>query len=180
MRAASPRTGFTLVELLVVIAIIGVLVALLLPAVQSAAKRRGECNARTTSSSLRWVPQLSRPEGKLFPSVQFDNGQSPGSSTNFRPNWVIMILPNMEQMNLYNSFDFTQVISHANNRVARGTELAFMKCPSDSFTRTKFSGTTSGDGDNWGRGCYGANGANLELGARAKRGRAGATSACAG
>ena len=51
---AGLRRGFTLVELLVVIAIIGILVALLLPAVKRHGKQPGGCSARTISSSWRW------------------------------------------------------------------------------------------------------------------------------
>ena len=40
------------------------------------------------------------------------------SSAEFRANWVIRILPFAEQQNLYNAFDMTQFISHANNRNA--------------------------------------------------------------
>ena len=58
--AADGRFGFTLIELLVVIAIIGTLVALLLPAVQAPASRRGGPPARTTSSRSGW-PSPSTP-----------------------------------------------------------------------------------------------------------------------
>lgn len=164
MRYIVRRSAFTLVELLVVIAIIGVLVALLLPAVQSAreAARRMQCqnNLKQLGISLH---NYHDTKGAFPPSVQFDVGQAPGSSTNFRPNWVILLLPHVEQQSLYDSFDFTQTISHANNRTARGVELAFMKCPSDGFNRRKFAGTASGDGDNWARGNYAANGCNAEL-----------------
>jgi prepilin-type N-terminal cleavage/methylation domain-containing protein len=158
------RRGFTLVELLVVIAIIGILVALLLPAVQAAreAARRMQCQNNLKQLGLA-LHNYHDQKGSFPPSVQFDAGQQPGNSTNFRPNWVIMMLPNIEQQNLYDSFDFKQTISHDNNRIQRGTELSFMKCPSDGFTKTKFSGTASGDGNNWARGNYGANGCNSEL-----------------
>jgi type II secretory pathway pseudopilin PulG len=148
----------------VVIAIIGILVALLLPAVQAAreAARRTQClnNLKQIGLGLQNYHDV---RGVFPPGVQFDAGENPVSSDNFRPNWVILTLPYMEQQSLYEAFDLNQTISHANNRRARGTKIATMICPTDTDHNTKFEGTTAGEGDNWARGNYGANAINVRL-----------------
>jgi prepilin-type N-terminal cleavage/methylation domain-containing protein len=174
MRTRSRQDGFTLVELLVVIAIIGILVALLLPAVQSAreAARRMQCQNNMKQLGLA-LHNYHDTNNSFPPCMNFDITVSDISNTpNYRANWVISILPFAEQQNLYNAFDHTKYISDPVNRNARGTELAFMKCPSDSKTKIKFSGTISGENDNWARGCYGANGMNgrMDIHAQTKEG----------
>jgi prepilin-type N-terminal cleavage/methylation domain-containing protein len=165
-RRRALREGFTLVELLVVIAIIGILIALLLPAVQAAREsaRRMQCQSNLKQLSL--ALHNYHDAFKTFPpSVQFDSGQDPGSSDNYRPNWAIMILPFLEEQNTYNQFDFTVPISQgARNREARGTRLSVMVCPSDVGQETLYAGMQgSQEGDNWARGSYAANGANAML-----------------
>ncbi|HTN76028.1 MAG TPA: DUF1559 domain-containing protein, partial [Pirellulaceae bacterium] len=148
------------------IAIIGILVALLLPAVQSAreAARRLQCQNNLKQLGLALMTYHDGAGGGFFPpSIQFNAGQAPGSSTQYRPNWVMMILPNIEQQALYDAFDYTVPISDDKNLTQRGVELAAMKCPSDGFTRTKFAGNSTADGANWARGCYAGNGVNTEL-----------------
>jgi len=153
------RAGFTLVELLVVIAIIGVLVALLLPAVQTAreAARRTQCKNHFKQIGLA-LHNYHDVQKILPPAAQFWNGDDARTSDNFRANWIIMILPFMEQQALYESFDFKEPISHGNNRNSRGIKVPGLLCPSDGFTRIKFKGLTSTEGDNWQRGNYAANG----------------------
>jgi prepilin-type N-terminal cleavage/methylation domain-containing protein len=154
-----PARGFTLVELLVVIAIIGILVAMLLPAVQSARESARLIQCANNLKQIATALHSYHTAHEIFPpSVQYTAGEDPGATDNFGPNWVILILPHLEQDNLHSAFDLTKPISHADNRTPRGTQIPIMMCPSDSNNRTPFEGNTA-EGDNWARGNYGANGA---------------------
>ena len=170
-RAASARlptwaNGFTLVELLVVIAIIGVLVALLLPAVQAAreAARRMQCTSNIKQLALACLSYHDA--RKAFPpaltyseaAIAARGGLTGIDRNPFHgPNWVIMILPYIEQQALYKRFDLTKYIQHADNMAARSQPIGIMLCPSDPFNQQLFSVPEGLGGENWARGNYGAN-----------------------
>ncbi len=92
----SPR-AFTLVELLVVITIIGILIALLLPAVQAAreAARKLQCQNNLKQLGLA-VQNYNTTWGKFPLAVSIQNGQRPETAYNWGANWVIAILPYIE------------------------------------------------------------------------------------
>ncbi len=163
----SSKSGFTLVELLVVIAIIGVLVALLLPAVQAAraAARRTQCQSNLKQVGLAVLNYESA--NKALPALMswFDDGDPNTSAkrTDLGPNWVIDILPFLEQQATYDAFDFTVPITNTLNELARSNVISPLLCPEDTENNSvKFSGENSRQlsefGDNWARGNYGANG----------------------
>ncbi len=163
VRRPSPsRFAFTLIELLVVITIIGILIALLLPAVQSAreAARRAQCLNNIKQLGLALLSyegtHKSFPPGSVWRS-----GVDIQALRNAKlaENWVIMILPNLEQQALYNSINFKKYMPDAENATARATRLNVMLCPSDAFTETAYDGSGASQGTNWARGCYGANSA---------------------
>lgn len=122
MAVRYSRRGFTLVELLVVIAIIGVLVALLLPAVQMAreAARRSSCQNNLRQIGLA-THNFHDTTGYL-PSVRLQGGNGWAS-------YFVQIMPYMEQANIYQLWDLTQ--QYASQTVqAQQSQVKAFYCPS--------------------------------------------------
>ncbi len=126
-QAFKLKAGFTLVELLVVIAIIGILIALLLPAVQAAreAARRSSCanNLKQVGLALHNYHDTF----KKFP---------PHSLSANRIAWTVHILPFLEQQPLYDQFDFTRRYNQNPNTILAMTRVSAYLCPSVKSPRT--------------------------------------------
>ena len=144
------RTAFTLVELLVVIAIIGILVSLLLPAVQAAreAARRMQC-----SNNLKQIG---------LGILNYENAHEtlpPGGlalSTGYGHSWWIRILPHLEQANIFDQFDQTGEHGNSsgwvsdnwgggndhNRQLLYNIQIPFMRCPSSSLPKLMLTDTT--------------------------------------
>jgi prepilin-type N-terminal cleavage/methylation domain-containing protein/prepilin-type processing-associated H-X9-DG protein len=169
------RLGFTLIELLVVITIIGILIGLLLPAINSAreAARRLQCSNNIKQVVLalsnfhsvhkKFPPSATWrtfPGGKLDPKM---GNLDVKNNAQLAENWVINILPFIDGKTLSNIFDLTKPISGKDtpNALGRSIPLAILKCPSDAYNDKPFMGSASSltnlMGDNWARGNYGAN-----------------------
>jgi hypothetical protein len=98
----------------------------------------------------------------LPPGSQWDAKDAPTSwptSDNFRANWIVLVLPFLEQQATYNAFDMTKYLSHQNNLLARSTSIPAFFCPTDaSQQRVKYQPTAASEGPNWARNNYACNG----------------------
>ena len=138
------RRAFTLVELLVVIAIIGVLVALLLPAVQSAreAARRSQC--ANNLKQLGLGAQNFHDTRHFLPPSRVDNF-NPTPDTFDGVTWAVIILPFIEQQNYYDQWDVTRAYNvHPVTTTKVGVPTYF--CPSRRRPRDAFSDDTPSGG----------------------------------
>jgi len=151
-RTGAARSAFTLVELLVVIAIIGVLVALLLPAVQSAreAARRMRCSNNLKQQSLALMNYHDTftkfPPGNLWtPNYGVDT--NPNNQTMAGFGWPAFILPYIEAGNIYQQINFNvgsyveaiadnrtgniRTLGNALNKLASESQPQVFVCPTN-------------------------------------------------
>ncbi len=193
MNSRRRHRAFTLIELLVVIAIIAVLIALLLPAVQQAreAARRSTCKNNLKQLALalhnyheafgQFAPGSTwfgsgGPSAAATPDQSQPSGDGDAMFTNkqYNANWVMMLLPYIEQGQLYNLYQPNLPLiltggtpTTSNNQVVKA-KIAGLLCPSDSFNDDLFIRSQMGSIP-MGRGNYGANMGREHYGDRFQR-----------
>lgn len=153
------RKGFTLIELLVVIAIISVLIGLLVPAVQKVreAGNRLQCLNNIKQIGLA-CHNYVQANNSFPPAVLMDRSvtDSGDYTHNFGPNWLVLILPYVEQEALYSSVSASirdyPTTGDASWRSIRNNKVKTFNCPSEIYGDLTFSGIGG-----WARGNYGAN-----------------------
>lgn len=125
------RKAFTLIELLVVIAIIGILVALLLPAVQAARESARRIQCQNNLKQMALATLLYHDSKKYLPPARFAirPGQPEHDCALDQPSWVVHIMPFIEQGTMYKSFNLFKSVEIAPPEILQ-TPLNMFVCPS--------------------------------------------------
>ena len=131
-QTSIPQGGFTLIELLVVIAIIGVLIGLLLPAVQQAreAARRAQCvnNLKQLALALAELRRRHRHVPHWLPLLQREPVS--GSTTASTHSIFVAVLPFLEQRSLFDGINFNFTLYNIPNYTIHAVGLSVVWCPS--------------------------------------------------
>jgi prepilin-type N-terminal cleavage/methylation domain-containing protein len=175
------RRGFTLIELLVVIAVIGVLIALLLPAVQAAreAARRIQCTNNCKQLGLA-LHNYHDVHNMITPGRIWEQGLGCSRDLSFPncPNtpWFTQMLPQFERQDLFNAFNYDLgfvgpltplPLGFVANTTVMATKIGLFQCPSDRDNEYRVSQDLFGgalSGPTLTRGCYGVNWGNTQWG----------------
>jgi prepilin-type N-terminal cleavage/methylation domain-containing protein len=139
MRRAR-KSGFTLIELLVVIAIISILVGMLLPAVQRA---REAASRISCANNLKQIGLAIHNYESIYATVP-PNRIAEGYAT-----WLVLILPFIEQDNLYQQWNLNATY-YQQNDIARMTNVKTYFCPSRRTSNTTPIWSVAGDMPSWG------------------------------
>ncbi len=137
---ASMRQAFTLIELLVVIAIIGVLIGLLVPAVQKVRDAAARMKCANNLKQIGLALQNYHDTNNRFPAGYVDRNTDPNSTpdNDLGPGWgwAAFLLPQLEQDNLYRQINFGQTVGMGANVQVSQAPLSVYQCPADGLQQT--------------------------------------------
>ena len=144
MKRTLLRPAFTLIELLVVVAIIGILIGLLVPAIQRIREstRRTQCSNNVRQLSVAMLNYEAA--HTHFPSGVVDDDDNLQDA--IRTGWVVL-LPLIEQAALFQQWDFDSDRKSAGNLALGQNSIAFLECPSNPGEFTQVGDFPGGKSD---------------------------------
>jgi prepilin-type N-terminal cleavage/methylation domain-containing protein/prepilin-type processing-associated H-X9-DG protein len=131
------RPAFTLIELLVVIAIIGILVGLLVPAVQKVREAAARLQCQNNLKQIGIALHAYHDANKVFPPGYIDANTNPASTpdNDLGPGWgwASFILPYLELNNVYAQINFKMPVGSGVNAAVSQQSLPIFQCPADMY-----------------------------------------------